>query len=94
MTLGQQNRHAYRYDPSLQLKSCFGADVAWHFGCQVTKAEQWFGENLRPIWNGLFSNLKRLGGGEQSGPPPYLAISRQMTMKLSKNVLWVAIFTT
>ena len=46
-----------------------------------------------PVWTGLFANLKRLGGGGQNGPPPNLAISRQMTMKLGKDILWVEILT-
>ena len=40
---------------------------------------------INPIYTGLFANLKRLGGGNI--PPPKLAISIQMTMKLGKNIL-------
>ena len=47
---------------------------------------------INPIWTGLFAKLKRLGGG-QNGPPPNLAISSQMTMKLGKGILWAEIFT-
>ena len=47
--------------------------------------------NLKPIWTGLFANLKRLGGAKW--PTPNLAISGQMTMKLGKVILWVEIFT-
>ena len=47
--------------------------------------------HLKPIWTGLFANLERLEG--HFGPPPNLAISSQMTMKLGKNVLWIKIFT-
>ena len=40
---------------------------------------------INPIWTGLFANLiKRLRGG-QNGPPPNLAISSHMTMKLGKD---------
>ena len=41
---------------------------------------------INPIWTGLFANLK-------DWPPPNLAISCQMTMKLGKDILWVEIFT-
>ena len=47
---------------------------------------------LNPIWTGLFANLERLGRGEKC-PPPNLAISNQMTLKLGKDILWVEIFT-
>ena len=47
---------------------------------------------VNPIWTGLFANLKRLGGGAKL-PPPNLAISSQMTMKLGKDILSVEIFT-
>ena len=32
-------------------------------------------------------------GGVHFGPPPNLAISNQMTMKLFKDILWVEVFT-
>ena len=49
---------------------------------------------INPIWNGLFANLKRLGGGIlPPPPPPNLTISSQKTMKLGKGILWVEIFT-
>ena len=51
--------------------------------------------HFNPIWTGLFANLKRLGGGHFAPPPPprNLAISSQIIMKLSKDILWVEIFT-
>ena len=49
--------------------------------------------HFNPIWTGLFANLKRLGGGQNGPFPPNLAISRQMTMKLGKDILWVEIVT-
>ena len=45
---------------------------------------------FNPIWTGLFANLRKLG--RQNGPPPNLAVSSQMTMKLGKGILWVEIF--
>ena len=42
---------------------------------------------LNPIWTGLFANLKRLGEGQLPPPPPNLAISNQMTMKLGKDIM-------
>ena len=44
-----------------------------------------------PIWTGLVANLKR--PETFLLPPPNLAISSQMTMKLGKDILWVGIFT-
>ena len=38
--------------------------------------------HLNPIWTGLFANIKRLG---HFAPPPNLAISSQMMMKLGKD---------
>ena len=58
---------------------------------EISRAKIIFHFNFNPIWAGLFANLKRLGG--HFGPPPNLAISSQMTMKLSKGILWVEIFT-
>ena len=44
-----------------------------------------------PTWTGLFANLKGRGGGAK-WPPPNLAISSQITMKLGRDILWVEIF--
>ena len=44
---------------------------------------------INPIWTGLFAKLKRLG----KCPPPNLAISSQMKMKLGTDMLWLEIFT-
>ena len=41
---------------------------------------------LNPIGTGLFANLKDWGGGDFLTPPPNLAISIQMTMKLGKGM--------
>ena len=62
------------------------------FSCR--SAEKWFiPSRINHIWTGLFATLKRLGGGgEAKCPPPNLAISSQMTMKLGKYILWVEIF--
>ena len=44
--------------------------------------------HVNPIWTGLFADLKRLGGGAK-WPPPNVAISTQMIMKLGNDILWV-----
>ena len=50
---------------------------------------------FNPMWSRLFANLKRLGGGggEREWPPPNLAISSQMMMKLDKGIPWLENFT-
>ena len=42
---------------------------------------------------GFLPTYKHLGGGHFA-PPPNLAISSQMTMKLGKGILWIKIFTS
>ena len=48
-----------------------------------------------PIWTGLLANLKRLGAGGRGKMVFSLnwAILSQMTVKLSRNILRVEIFT-
>ena len=75
-----------------QANRCFCTSEAYEkLLCRVFGLDnQSIEDGINPIWTGHFGSLKRLGGG---GPPPNLSISRQMTMKLSKGILWVEIFT-
>ena len=41
---------------------------------------------------GFLPTQKNFGGGGQNGPPPNMAISSHMMMKLDKDIQWVEIF--
>ena len=46
---------------------------------------------INPTWTELSANLKDWGA--KMLPPPNLAISSQMTMKLGRDILWIKILT-